>query len=77
MYIRSNRNIIQKTVNQNIEKNQTPYWRAHNTMRGKFLFFDSLIKLGWCKMNYPRVLINPRLMPKPDKIHPDKNYLLS
>ena len=28
-------------------------------------------------MNYPRVLMNPRLMPKPKKIHEDKYFLLN
>ena len=38
MYLNKNKNAIKETVNKNIEKNQTPYWRAHNTMKGLPLF---------------------------------------
>ncbi|KRX05466.1 hypothetical protein PPERSA_04503 [Pseudocohnilembus persalinus] len=44
---------IKETVDRNIEKNQFPHYRNHKSL------------IGWCTMNYPKVLQNPKLIPKP------------
>ncbi len=38
---------IQETVHRNIEKNQFPSFANHRSL------------VGWCSMNYPKVLQNP------------------
>ena len=50
---------IQETVNRNIEKNQFKSFYNHRSL------------VGWCSMNYPKVLVNPIYSTKPDK---DRNY---
>jgi hypothetical protein len=44
---------MDETVNKNIEKYQTPYWRSHRS------------QLGWSQMNYPSVLVNQRTRKEP------------
>ncbi|EGR27769.1 hypothetical protein IMG5_189420 [Ichthyophthirius multifiliis] len=57
---------ISETVNRNIEKHQFPSFRNHKSL------------IGWCSMNYPRVLKNPLYMPTPqpreDPTHLDYLY---
>ncbi len=43
---------IQETVHRNIEKNQFPSFANHRSL------------VGWCSMNYPKVLQNPIYMQK-------------
>ena len=43
---------IQETVHKNIEKNQFPSFANHRSL------------VGWCSMNYPKVLQNPIYMQK-------------
>jgi len=38
---------IQETVHRNVEKNQFPSFTNHRSL------------IGWCSMNYPKVLQNP------------------
>jgi len=45
---------IKETVNRNIEKHQFPQFSNHRSL------------IGWCSMNYPKVLVNPIYVPKPD-----------
>lgn len=51
---------IKETVNRNIEKHQFPSFSNHRSL------------IGWCSMNYPKVLVNPIYVPKPD--HKDREY---
>ncbi|KAL4449212.1 hypothetical protein ABPG74_015594 [Tetrahymena malaccensis] len=59
---------ITETVNKNVENHQFPSFRNHKSL------------VGWCTMNYPRVLKNPLFMPKPlpkeDPTHLDYLYQL-
>ena len=43
---------IQETVHRNVEKNQFPSFANHRSL------------IGWCSMNYPKVLQNPIYMQK-------------
>lgn len=43
---------IQETVHRNIEKNQFPSFANHRSL------------VGWCSMNYPKVMTNPIYMQK-------------
>ncbi|CAK85793.1 unnamed protein product (macronuclear) [Paramecium tetraurelia] len=52
---------IKETVNKNIERVQFPAFNQHSSL------------LGWCSMNYPRVLQNPQFMPKPKPKEYDDN----
>ena len=44
---------IKETVNKNIERVQFPAFNNHRSL------------IGWCGMNYPKVLMNPAYMAKP------------
>jgi F-box/leucine-rich repeat protein 2/20 len=43
---------IKETVHKNIEKNQFPSFSNHRSL------------VGWCTMNYPKVLVNPIYLQK-------------
>ena len=43
---------IQETVNRNVQKNQFPSFANHRSL------------VGWCSMNYPKVLQNPTYIQK-------------
>lgn len=43
---------IKETVHKNIEKNQFPSFSNHRSL------------VGWCSMNYPKVLVNPIYLQK-------------
>ena len=69
---------MEETVNKNIEKYQTPHWRGHRSIVGNQIRPLShpsssprpFPKIGWCKMNYPSVLVNQRTK----KEETQKNY---
>ena len=43
---------IKETVDRNIEKHQFPSFTNHRSL------------VGWCSMNYPKVLVNPVYLQK-------------
>lgn len=51
---------IQETVNRNIQKNQHKPFYNHRSL------------IGWCSMNYPKVLVNPIYTNKPE--HKERQY---
>lgn len=51
---------VKETVNRNIEKHQFPAFSNHRSL------------IGWCTMNYPKVLVNPIYVPKPE--HKQRDY---
>jgi F-box/leucine-rich repeat protein 2/20 len=45
---------IKETVHKNLENKQFPAFTNHRSL------------IGWCSMNYPKVLVNPIYIHKPD-----------
>ena len=54
---------IKETVHKNIENHQFPSFSNHRSL------------VGWCSMNYPKVLVNPIYLQK-DEIAADNKYEL-
>jgi len=58
------------SLNQCTADNIAPYWRDHQSLKGKLPNEPYLTLLGWCSMNYPTTVTDPRLkkhMPQSDK----------
>ena len=57
--------IMSTALNKEIQSNITPYWRNHNSVKGKTLFCNlSNFFTGWTNMNYPTTMVNPLLKHK-------------
>ena len=59
------------SLNRCVQENMTPYWRNHQSLKGKQKLLVTVNNnsscTGWCSMNYPTVLQNPLLKKRPAK----------